>query len=86
MNQMTVRGFDEELAKRIRRLADQEQISLNKAVLRLLKRGAGLEPMPEPKVIGHALDEFIGDWSKEEAEAFRRSQRPLEQIDEEMWK
>jgi hypothetical protein len=86
MNQLTVRGFGDELERRIRRLAERENISLNKAALRLLERGAGLEPMPERKVIGDALDDFIGDWSDEEAAAFRESQKPFEQIDEEFWK
>ena len=42
VHQLTVRGFDAELADSIRRLARQERISLNQAVLRLLRRGAGL--------------------------------------------
>lgn len=41
MHQMTVRGLGAESADSIRRLARQERISLNQAVLRLLRRGAG---------------------------------------------
>ena len=42
MKQLTVRGLDEELSERVRRLAEHEHISLNQAALRLLRKGAGL--------------------------------------------
>lgn len=42
MKQLTIRGFDDELSECIRREAEQEGISLSKAALRLLRRGAGL--------------------------------------------
>ena len=42
MNQLTVRGFDDELAERIRRLAKRDGTSLNQAALKLLRKGAGL--------------------------------------------
>ena len=42
MKQLTVRGFDNELIECMRREAEQEGISLSKAALRLLRRGAGL--------------------------------------------
>lgn len=39
MNQLTVRGFDDELSSAVRRLAKTEGVSLNQAALRLLKKG-----------------------------------------------
>ena len=39
MNQLTLSGFDEELAGRIRHLANQEGLSLSQAALRLLRLG-----------------------------------------------
>ena len=42
MNQLTVKGFDDELDAIMRRLARQEGISLNQAALKLLREGAGL--------------------------------------------
>ncbi len=39
MNQITVRGFDDELAERIQRLAKRDGTSLNQAALKLLRRG-----------------------------------------------
>ena len=48
MNQITVRGFDDELSACLRRLAKREGLSLNQAALRLLRRGAGLAEVPVP--------------------------------------
>ncbi len=39
-----------------------------------------------PAVIGHALDEFIGDWSEAEAQEFLGEVAVFEQIDESLWK
>lgn len=86
MNQLTIRGFDDDLARRIRQLADQEGISLNRAVLRLLRRGAGLEPgKPEPNIVGSSLDHLIGTWTLEEAREMDRAIEDLSQIDRGMW-
>ena len=41
MKQLTVRGFDDELAEAIRQLARRDGTSLNQAALKLLRRGAG---------------------------------------------
>jgi hypothetical protein len=86
MKQLTIRGFDEELAHRIERLARTEGISLNQAVLRLLKKGAGLGEKREGlDVIGSSLDHLIGTWSAEEAEVIEKAVADFEEIDESMW-
>ena len=86
MNQLTIRGFDDDLARRIRQLADQEGISLNRAVLRLLRRGAGLESgKPGTDKVGSSLDHLIGTWTHEEALEMDRALRDLSHIDRAMW-
>lgn len=83
MKQLTVRGFGEELADCIRRLADQERISLNQAVLRLLRVGAGLgQPGRDAKTVGGSLEHLIGTWTDEMLNALQ----DLEYIDGAMWK
>ena len=87
MHQLTIRGFDEELAGRIRQLASREGISLNRAVLRLLRRGAGLgERNDRPEIVGDSLDHLIGTWTAEEAAEVDRALEDFSRIDEEMWK
>lgn len=86
MNQLTVRGFGEELAAEMRRLADRERISLNQAALKLLRRGAGLsEDVERPGTVGASLDHLIGSWSMEEAEEFDAAVADFSIIDEDVW-
>lgn len=87
MNQLTIRGFDDELAERIRALARREGISLNRAVLRLLRRGAGLgDGSAGPDTVGDSLDHLIGTWTAAEAVEMGRALEDLSQVDEAMWK
>ena len=87
MKQLTIRGFDDALARRIRRVARAEGVSLNQAVIRLLQKGAGLDQSTdEPEVIGDALDHLIGTWSDDEAAELARAVGDFETIDLEMWR
>ena len=86
MQQLTVRGFEPELSEYIRRLAQQERISLNQAVLRLLRRGAGLEAdQSADDTVGSSLDHFIGSWTRQQADEMHRALKDFEGIDEAMW-
>ena len=87
MRELAIRGFDDELADRIRQLAGREGISLNRAVPRLLRRGAGLgESNDEPEVVGDSLDHLIGTWTAEEAAEIERALEDFSRIDGEMWR
>jgi hypothetical protein len=82
VKQLSVRGIDDELERRIREIARREGISLNRAALLLLRKGAGVgAPGKQTSVVGDSLDHLIGSWSKEETRELLRSIQPLEQID-----
>ena len=87
MKQLTIRGFDRDLERRLRELAASQQISLNRAALTLMRRGAGLAGPAETTTdrVGTKLDSFIGVWSKEDETEFLKALEPLEQIDPELW-
>jgi hypothetical protein len=85
--QITVRDLDPELAEALARLAKAEGLSLNKAALKLLARGAGFTAESKPKtVIGNDLDALFGTWTAGEAQAFLESTRTLDDVDEGLWK
>lgn len=87
MKQLTIRGFDAPLERRIRQVARAEGISLNQAVLRLLRKGAGLDQAAGSSLaIGSALDDLIGTWSEQEARELDEAVRDFEHIDEELWR
>jgi len=86
MDQLTIRGFDSRLERKIRQLARADGISLNKAVLRLLQKGAGLgSEGPGHEVVGDSLDHLIGTWTPEEAEEFEGAVEDLSKVDPSVW-
>lgn len=87
MDQLSLRGFDKELARRIRELARREHVSLNEAALLLMRRGAGLVEPGEPQAtVGNALDEFMGRWSAADEKRLLQSIASCETVDEALWK
>ena len=85
-SQITLRNLDPRLAEEIRRMAREEGISLNKATLKLLRRGAGLQERRTPNVVGHSLDHLIGTWDERDVKHFLRSMRGCERTDRSFWK
>ena len=87
MNQLTVRGLEDELAERIQRLAKRDGTSLNQAALKLLRKGAGLaDPGRGPDTVGSSLDHLIGTWSEDEAAELDAALEEFEVIDEVAWR
>ena len=86
MKQLTVRGFDDELAKTVQRLAKRDGTSLNRAALKLLRKGAGLaDGSAESDTVGSSLDHLIGSWSPAEADELNAALEEFETIDESVW-
>ena len=88
MNQLTIRGFGPDLARRIQALAESEGLSLNQAALRLLRKGAGLtrsDPNDDEALIGAGLDRFFGTWSDADVQAMEKATRDFEHIDDSLW-
>ena len=80
MRQITIRLTDKALQQAVEETARREDISLNKAVVRLLRRGAGLDPEPDD-VVGNALDRLFGTWTEEEYQECEEAVRVFEEID-----
>lgn len=86
MKQLTVRGFDDELEKQVRKVAEEEGTSLNKAVLTLLRKATGLgEEQPSKPAIGRSLDPFIGTWTEDQEKELQEALGPFEEVDEAFW-
>ncbi len=86
MKQLTIRGFDSRLEQCLRELARERHLSLNRAALLLMRRGAGLAERGRTSgQVGTALDTFIGAWSQEQEDELLQALDPLDRIDPEMW-
>ena len=87
VHQLSIRGFDKALSRKVREVARREGISLNKAALLLMRRGAGLTgDQAGAALVGDALDSFIGCWSEEEEREFLRAVDVFETVDPELWR
>ena len=86
MNQLTLRGFDEQLSASLRRLSKREGLSLNQAALKLLRKGAGLsDDRGSADTIGPALDHLIGAWTPAETDELDSALQEFETVDESAW-
>ena len=87
MNQITVRGFDDELSASLRRLAKREGLSLDQAALRLLRRGAGLaEGSDQADTVGASFDQLIGSWTQADADEMDTALEEFEANDGAAWR
>ena len=86
MNQLTVRGFDKELERRLRQVAKERGVSLNQAALILLRGGAGLgRDRPAAPIVADSLDHLIGSWSANDERVFSQAVSGFETIDPNLW-
>jgi hypothetical protein len=87
LRQITLRGIPEEIERMIKKEAEREGLSFNKAFISLLERATGLKAKErKKKILYHDLDHLSGIWAKDEAEIFQRSLAFQRGIDEELWK
>jgi hypothetical protein len=86
MRQLTIRGFDSDLARALKRLARELGVSLNQAAIQLMKRGVRVgRGTSEEAAIGQALDDFIGA-DPEAARDIERAEKDFEHVDEALWR
>ncbi len=85
MKTITVRGLDETIAENLKRVAKQEEKSVNQFILDTLKERLGLKKEKKYTVVHHDLDHLFGIWSENE---FKRIQGKIDserKIDKELW-
>ena len=87
LKQLTIRGFDPEVAEHLRELAHREGLSLNQAVMKLLRRATGTDDSGRAtRCVGSALDDLAGTWSARDAREFAAAVESMERIDEDLWR
>ena len=85
MAQITLRGIDPEIEKKIRRMARQTGKSLNRIILDMIYQYKGFMKRGK-KPPADSLRKLAGGWSEQEASEFMESIKSSEQIDEDMWR
>lgn len=86
MKAVTLRNLAPELARIIRRKAEENRTSLNRAVISLLEESVGIRGKKKDKPLHHDLDALAGSWTREEASAFEKALARQRAIDADLWK
>lgn len=76
-----IRGVDDELAERIKAYAREQGLTLNEAMLRLLRRATGLDDGGEQAPLQQDIAALSGTFSSEETRAFREALSAFEAVD-----
>jgi hypothetical protein len=84
MSQITLRGIDPQIERKIRMMAKKSGKSLNRVILDIIYQHAGLGKKGK-NTQAHSLRKLAGGWSEDDASEFLESIKSCEQIDEEMW-
>jgi plasmid stability protein len=80
MQQITIRGLDCEVEKKIRDIASSSKKSINQVIKDIIHKNFNKKESPAA-----SLKQLAGGWNQKDAADFRAAIQPCEQIDDEMW-
>ena len=86
MKAITLRNLPPELAKAVRKEANRQRTSINRAVISLLQRKTEPRKSRRRARKYNDLDSLAGSWSKNEAAAFDTALAVQRNLDPELWK
>ena len=87
MKAITLRNLPPEIEKIVRKEADRQHTSINKAVISLLERRSKSHKKTKPGITEYDdLDSLAGSWTKKEASEFNKALAAQRTIDPELWK
>ncbi len=85
MKTLTIRGIEDEVSEKCKKIAEEQGKSLNQFVLEVLKERAGLKKLKIHTAEHHDLDHLFGIWSEEEYKAIQKKIDSERKIDKELW-
>jgi hypothetical protein len=86
MKAITIRNIPPEVSRAVRRKAESERTSLNKAAAGFLEERLGAGGRKASRVRYDDLDFLAGSWTRREAEAFDKALAEQRVIDPDLWK
>ena len=81
MQQVTIRGLDQDVERVIRKIASDNGKSMNQVIKEIIHKEFEKSRRP-----ASSLSEMAGGWSRPEAAEFEAAIQSCEQIDEDLWK
>lgn len=82
MNQLTLRQIPTDVQKSLKVTAKKNGVSLNKAIIGLLKKALHLGESSKKR----DLSKLAGTWSSGDASEFKKNTASFEKLDKEVWK
>lgn len=86
MKTITLRNLSPELARLVRRRAQERGTSLARAVVGLLEERLGIRGGGAAPAVHDDLDALAGSWTDEEAACFEKALAEQRPIDPELWR
>ena len=86
MSSLSIRGLDDDLSERLKKLASEEQKSVNQFVIDILKQQLGITKNRRFTQCFHDLDQLFGSWSNETFDTIHEKIDSERNIDDELWK
>ena len=86
MGSLSIRGLDEELSDRLKKVASEQQKSVNQFVIDILKQQLGITKSKKFTQCFHDLDPLFGSWSDETFDTIQEKINSERHIDDELWK
>lgn len=83
MHTLTVRGLDPEITQRLKQVAQERHMSVNKFILEAIQTHLG---MNKRRSSPHPLDKYFGKWDQAEFDRVMKNVEEQRQIDTELWK
>jgi hypothetical protein len=85
MKAITIRGFEPEVADKLKQMAINQGKSVNQLILEILKKNLGLKKDRKYSKKYDDLDHLFGKWSAEEFKRISGKINQERQIDRELW-
>ena len=86
MKTLTLRGLDNKLSEKLKKIARQEGKSVNQLIIETLKIYFGFNKKPKYTVKHHDMDHLFGKWSDDEYNRIQKKINSERKVDKEIWK
>ena len=85
MKTITIRGIDDKISEKCKKLAKKEGKSVNQFVLDTLKERVGLKKQKKHTIVYNDMDHLFGIWSEDDYKKIQGKIDSERKIDKELW-
>jgi hypothetical protein len=83
MSQITLRKLPKNVEQQIRQIARENNTSINRTIIYLLKKSLGINDSVEKR---RDLSDLAGTWNEKDVIEFKENTKMFERVDDEIWR